>query len=222
MEEISEAVNSDAFQQAVNSDIFSRTINAVTDSVLNLTDAISPKKILVPHIITIGANVLREASTSTLSPYRLRHINLNDIVFWQAAIVILLHPVIWNIIGRFEHYTRILSRVFIKPRYGVYALAVWIFFAGLYRDALFNLAIERQDKVDALGSLPFRASAVLLIVVGVIFVLSAFYQLGICGTYLGDYFGILMDQKVTAFPFNIRSNPMYDGSTLIFLGKAIL
>lgn len=47
------------------------------------------------------------------------------------------------------------------------------------------------------------------------------YALGITGTYLGDYFGILMDEMVTGFPFNICSAPMYYGSTLSFLGSAL-
>jgi methylene-fatty-acyl-phospholipid synthase len=42
------------------------------------------------------------------------------------------------------------------------------------------------------------------------------------GTYLGDYFGILMSSRITGFPFNILSDPMYVGSTLAFLGGAIL
>jgi len=46
--------------------------------------------------------------------------------------------------------------------------------------------------------------------------------LGVTGTYLGDYFGILMDHRVTSFPFNITDAPMYHGSTLSFLGTAIL
>ena len=48
------------------------------------------------------------------------------------------------------------------------------------------------------------------------------WALGITGTYLGDYFGILMDEPVTSFPFNITSAPMYYGSTLSFLGTAVL
>lgn len=38
---------------------------------------------------------------------------------------------------------------------------------------------------------------------------------------LGDYFGILMDARVTGFPFNVTDNPMYHGSTLSFLGTAL-
>lgn len=37
----------------------------------------------------------------------------------------------------------------------------------------------------------------------------------------GDYFGILMDDMVTTFPFNVTAHPMYYGSFLSFLGTAI-
>lgn len=47
------------------------------------------------------------------------------------------------------------------------------------------------------------------------------YALGVTGTYLGDYFGILMDAPVTSFPFNVTDAPMYHGSTLSFLATAI-
>ena len=48
------------------------------------------------------------------------------------------------------------------------------------------------------------------------------WALGVTGTYLGDYFGILMDAKVEGFPFNITGAPMYWGSTMSFLGYALL
>ena len=47
------------------------------------------------------------------------------------------------------------------------------------------------------------------------------WALGVTGTYLGDYFGILMKERVTGFPFNFFDNPMYDGSTLCFFGTAL-
>ena len=52
--------------------------------------------------------------------------------------------------------------------------------------------------------------------------LSSMWALGVTGTYLGDYFGILMDHIVTSFPFNFTDAPMYYGSTMSFLGTAIL
>lgn len=56
---------------------------------------------------------------------------------------------------------------------------------------------------------------------GNVLVLLSMWALGVTGTYLGDYFGILMDERVTSFPFNINDNPMYNGSTLCFLGTAL-
>jgi hypothetical protein len=41
------------------------------------------------------------------------------------------------------------------------------------------------------------------------------------GTYLGDYFGILMSNRVTGFPFNVLNDPMYIGSALSHLGTAL-
>ena len=61
-----------------------------------------------------------------------------------------------------------------------------------------------------------------LILSGNVLVLTSMYALGITGTYLGDYFGILMDAKVESFPFNVTDAPMYWGSTMSFLGSALL
>ena len=47
------------------------------------------------------------------------------------------------------------------------------------------------------------------------------WALGVTGTYLGDYFGILMDDMVTGFPFNVTDAPMYWGSLCSFAGTAI-
>jgi len=38
---------------------------------------------------------------------------------------------------------------------------------------------------------------------------------------IGDYFGILMDSRVTSFPFNTMNNPMYNGSTIVFFALAL-
>lgn len=64
--------------------------------------------------------------------------------------------------------------------------------------------------------------AYLLIGGGNVLVLSSMWALGVTGTYLGDYFGILMDKMVTGFPFNVVSSPMYVGSTMSFIGTALL
>lgn len=60
-----------------------------------------------------------------------------------------------------------------------------------------------------------------MFLIGNVLVLSSMYALGVTGTYLGDYFGILMDKKVEGFPFNVTSAPMYWGSTCSFVGTAL-
>ena len=60
-----------------------------------------------------------------------------------------------------------------------------------------------------------------LFVVGQTFVITSTFALGVTGTFLGDYFGILMDARVEGFPFNVVKDPMYVGSTLSFAATAL-
>lgn len=60
-----------------------------------------------------------------------------------------------------------------------------------------------------------------LFVSGQVFVVTSMWALGVTGTYLGDYCGILMTSRVTGFPFNVLNDPMYVGSTMAFLGTAL-
>lgn len=53
-------------------------------------------------------------------------------------------------------------------------------------------------------------------------VLTLTHYVCLCVCFSGDYFGILMDEKVTGFPFNIIENPMYWGSTANYLGLALM
>jgi methylene-fatty-acyl-phospholipid synthase len=100
---------------------------------------------------------------------------------------------------------------------------IWIFFFSSYRDYLIRKTIQNQPKLLLLEEhhhiLEFLSIGLFLL--GQIFVLSSFYKLGITGTFLGDYCGILMDAPVTTFPFNILTNPMYIGSTLSFFALAL-
>lgn len=60
-----------------------------------------------------------------------------------------------------------------------------------------------------------------LVILGQIFVVTSTWALGVTGTFLGDYFGILMDERVEGFPFNVLRDPMYVGSTMCFAGGAL-
>ncbi|MCJ1296761.1 Phosphatidyl-N-methylethanolamine N-methyltransferase [Xylographa carneopallida] len=94
--------------------------------------------------------------------------------------------------------------------------------AGLTSPISYERALRHQPSSVLLLQPLFTYSAYALIVAGNILVLSSMWALGVTGTYLGDYFGILMNDVVTSFPFNVTAAPMYYGSTLSFLGTAIL
>lgn len=83
---------------------------------------------------------------------------------------------------------------------------------------MYNQALEDQPYYAPVHQ-PWLAYP--LFGVGSVLVLSSMYALGVTGTYLGDYFGILMDAPVTGFPFNVTGSPMYWGSTLNFLAAAL-
>ena len=85
----------------------------------------------------------------------------------------------------------------------------------------YALAVESQPKLHLVSPVVSTVLGVLCTAVGTTLVVTSTYRLGIVGTYLGDYFGILMKERVTAFPYNVTSSPMYDGSVLNFLGLAI-
>lgn len=61
----------------------------------------------------------------------------------------------------------------------------------------------------------------ILFLAGQTLVIASTWALGITGTFLGDYFGILMDHRVEGFPFNVLRDPMYVGSTMCFAATAL-
>eukprot|EP00759_Apiculatamorpha_spiralis_P054985 PhF_6_TR7176/c0_g1_i1/m.10731/K00551/PEMT; phosphatidylethanolamine N-methyltransferase len=141
-----------------------------------------------------------------------------------AVIGVAMSPIIWNIIARAEYRTHFLTKLCLNNKYiGCYVLALWIFTSSLYRDHLIHAAIQSEEPLPLLVSLQpgLTVLAAVLFAVGMTFVLSAYYRLGITGTYLGDYFGILMKERVTAFPFNTLEHPMYDGATMCFAASAL-
>ncbi|KAI9151742.1 Phospholipid methyltransferase [Paramyrothecium foliicola] len=127
------------------------------------------------------------------------------------------------IVARQEYHNKVLTNLFGgRSRTACYALAATIFGLGLVRDWLYKSAISEQPSHPLLESVYAQAAAYTLLACGNILVVSSTWALGITGTFLGDYFGILMDEMVTGFPFNVTSAPMYWGSTMSFLGGALL
>jgi phosphatidylethanolamine N-methyltransferase len=87
----------------------------------------------------------------------------------------------------------------------------------------YHTALASQPASMFLASFSLTTPlAYALLAIGNTLVLTSMYALGVTGTYLGDYFGILMDDMVTGFPFNVTGAPMYVGSTCSFLGTALL
>ena len=105
--------------------------------------------------------------------------------------------------------------------YGCYGLALTIFLLGIIRDMIYERALRDQPTHPLLLSPISQALSVALVASGNILVLSSMWALGITGTYLGDYFGILMDEMVEGFPFNVTGSPMYWGSAMSFAGTAL-
>ncbi|CAN3356358.1 phosphatidyl-N-methylethanolamine N-methyltransferase [Diutina catenulata] len=139
-----------------------------------------------------------------------------------AVACITFNPVYWNIVARMEYNTHILTKIFQRAKYGCYFLAFTIFTLGIYRDHVYNEALANQPTYYPYLENPVvTALALATFGWGSILVVSSMWALGVTGTYLGDYFGILMEERVTGFPFNVNDNPMYNGSTLCFLGTAL-
>lgn len=142
--------------------------------------------------------------------------------FTTALLFIMFNPVFWNIVARLEYYTHFLTKLAGSAKRGCYLLAATIFCLGIARDLTFEKALRFQEVSPLLDTPTFKNIGYVFLGVGQVLVLSSMYQLGITGTYLGDYFGILMDDRVTAFPFNVSNNPMYQGSTMSFIGTSLI
>ncbi|XP_059180112.1 phosphatidylethanolamine N-methyltransferase isoform X2 [Centropristis striata] len=158
----------------------------------------------------------------TLMEGMLKRINFHDSSFCVAVIAIIFNPLFWNMVARWEHGTRRLSRLFGSPYLACYCLGFVIILLNVYRSHSMTVAMKSQVKWEVMDRADVFYVGVALMVAGTVLVVSSFLALGFTGTFLGDYFGILMDEKVTGFPFNVVENPMYWGSTANYLGLALI
>lgn len=169
-----------------------------------------------------AANSVTNVLVSDYFPLHIPHVDLLDHNLAIAIVATILLPLMWNLLGRLEYYTRIFSRLTIKRIIAVYLCAAVIAALSLYRTALIVVAIRSQQSLQTMDTPLFHALGGIIGILGFSFILGAYYQLGITGTYLGDYFGIFKEERITAFPFNLLDNPMYDGSSMMHLADAIL
>lgn len=149
-------------------------------------------------------------------------VHWTDFNMWTAVVSIIFPPLFWNIVARWEHRTHTLSRIFRWPKVACCILGVAIILLTICRDWSFFLTLKTQPRWLLLQNNCALWSGHCLVIIGTLLVVSSFWKLGFYGTYLGDYFGILMPTKVTSFPFNLMKNPMYRGSTLNFLGTSLV
>ncbi|CAM42676.1 phosphatidylethanolaminen-methyltransferase-lik e protein [Leishmania braziliensis MHOM/BR/75/M2904] len=154
----------------------------------------------------------------------------------MAAVAIAGLPTVWNVVARNEYRRHTIEKAVGSKKAGAYLLAAGIFVASVLRDYLFrNAMVHTPSSVfpilcthafgpDSAGFARsvMRGTGTALLLSGTTLVVSSFLRLGVTGTYLGDYFDILMDERVTAFPFSHFDNPMYLGATLNFLAASII
>ncbi|KAB1265266.1 Phosphatidylethanolamine N-methyltransferase [Camelus dromedarius] len=179
----------------------------------------------------------------------LGYVDPSDPRFVAAVLAIAFNPLFWNVaallppspplsplvcvcvmlcvydvsdVARWEHKTRKLSRAFRSPHLACYTLGGAILLLNVLRSHCFMQAMLSQPRMQSLDNPTAYRAGLALLGVGSVFVLSSFLALGFTGTFLGDYFGIFKEARVTSFPFNILDNPMYWGSTANYLGWAIM
>jgi len=148
-------------------------------------------------------------------------VRINDPNLFRCLACVLLCPLIWNALARCEYYYRPLRKLTGSKKLTVVVIFLWVFSFSAYRDLVYHDMISSQPEHPVLNHAIVKGLGALCIGAGQVLVWSSMYRLGFFGTYLGDYCGILMDSRVTSFPFNVLDNPMYIGSSLSFLGSAL-
>ncbi|KDR78184.1 hypothetical protein GALMADRAFT_245218 [Galerina marginata CBS 339.88] len=139
-----------------------------------------------------------------------------------SVLSIAFNPTAWNIVAQNEYRNKTITRLFGgNTRYGCYFLAILIFSFGILRDNLYHRALLEQPQQAILPKEYATVVPAVLFFFGQLFVITSTWSLGVTGTFLGDYFGILMDHRVEGFPFNVLRDPMYVGSTMCFAATAL-
>ncbi|KAL0984178.1 hypothetical protein UPYG_G00138150 [Umbra pygmaea] len=168
-----------------------------------------------------GLNNVDYSKLDTMEGF-LRYIDVCDPRFCVAVIAIIFNPFFWNVVGRWEHRTRGLTRLFGGSYLACYCLAALILLLNVYRSHSMTVAMKAQARWEVMASPEVFYLGAAVMTLGSILVVTSFLALGFTGTFLGDYFGILMEEKVTGFPFSLTENPMYWGSTANYLGLALM
>lgn len=159
-----------------------------------------------------------ETFPSTFQSY----IDFKDPMLYLMILHILFNPIYWTITSTIEFKTRFFRKLWCGNKcLAVIAHGLFIFLCGLSRNFTFKYIVETRKHAE---NFPEFLVYVGYIVYGygILLVTCSTYQLGIFGTFNGDAYGYLLPGIITSFPFNVSKSPMYDGSSLNFLGHALI
>ena len=158
-----------------------------------------------------------------LSDYIEQTINFKNPLLWLLCLHILFNVFYWNITSMIQYKTKIFTKLFGDSKKAVYIHMIVVFSFGLSRDNLYRYVVNTSNNFLPLIDNQFITYlGYLMLLMGNILVLSATYKLGMIGTFNGDAYGFLLPAIITSFPFNLFNAPMYLGSTLNFLGYAVI
>lgn len=138
-----------------------------------------------------------------------------------ACVIVMINPLFWNVVSRYEYKTHTLSRALGGPKRGCAALAACILSLNYLRTATFHKTVDQYGYWEPLNNTFVEAFGYFIVAVGAILVIASSWKLGFFVSFMGDYFGLLLKSKVTGFPFNVVSDPMYFGSGLVYLGLSL-
>jgi phosphatidylethanolamine N-methyltransferase len=154
----------------------------------------------------------------------LDYVDFTDFYFILSATMIIICPITWNLIARFEFHTKYFSKLAGDNILAADIFAHILIEMGIFRNWIFKHQCknQRQLEISEEYNLLLIIISYFLVSIGFFIVCMSFYRLGIHGIYYADYFGILMKEKVTSFPYNVLDNPLYVGSNTVFLGTTLL
>ena len=149
-------------------------------------------------------------------------INYKNRFFWLLVLHIIFNVSFWNTTSRIEYRTKYFTHLIGDSKLAVYIHSVMIFLFGLSRNYLYRYVVNiNRSFVPIKGNQLFNYFGYLIITFGTILVVTSTYKLGIIGVYNADAFGFPLPY-VVSFPYNLFRAPMYLGSTLNFLGYAVI
>jgi phosphatidylethanolamine N-methyltransferase len=155
----------------------------------------------------------------------IKYVDFNSWLLILSFVMIIICPTTWNLVARWEFHTKFFSKLTGDNRMAADIFALILIEMGIFRNFIYIRVIMHQPHFEIENEILELITMIIgysLIGTGFMLNFFSFYRLGIHGIYYADYFGILFNEMVTAFPYNILSNPLYVGSTMLFFGKAFV